>query len=140
MPAPMPPLFSRPCEVRFQDVDAAGILFFARVFEYFHDAYDAHLAAHGVRLHEVISARVWGAPLVHVEADYSRPMRYGGSYTLEITSADVGTTSVTVHYAIRSGADSIHCRGLTKHVFIDLASGRPRPVPDDVRAAMTPPA
>ena len=32
---------------RFQDVDAAGIVFFARIFDYFHDAYVAFFAAHG---------------------------------------------------------------------------------------------
>jgi 1,4-dihydroxy-2-naphthoyl-CoA hydrolase len=135
-----PPLFALRRGVAFQDVDAAGIIFFARVFEYFHDAYVAHLAARGVDLARVIADGTWGAPLVHAEADYRRPLAFGDQISVQIADAHLGETAVTVHYRVAAADDDarVHCTGKTVHVFIDRATFRPRPVPPEVRAAFTP--
>ena len=52
-------LYSHPMIVPFQDIDAAGIVFFARIFDYFHNAFVAHLRARGVSLPEVIAGGEW---------------------------------------------------------------------------------
>src|SRR5512145_2250396 len=72
-----PESFAVERDVRFQDVDAAGIVFYPRVLEYFSDAFVAFLTANGTRLAEVLRERRWGAPLRHAEADYFKPLRYG---------------------------------------------------------------
>jgi 1,4-dihydroxy-2-naphthoyl-CoA hydrolase len=131
------PLYSGPCAVRFQDIDAAGIAFYGRVFDYFHDAYVAHLAARGMPLHRALSERLWSAPLVHAEADYKRPLHFGGEYVIEIASATLGTTSYTLRYVIRGADGQVHAEGSTVHVCIDLDAKRSRPLPDDLRAALT---
>lgn len=123
--------------VRFQDVDAAGIVFFARVFDLFHDAFVAALRDGGVRLEDVLRAREWGAPLVHAEADYARPLAFADEIVTEVTLDSVGGTSITVRHVVRRG-DVVCASGLTKHVFIDRATGRPRPVPAEVVAALGP--
>jgi len=134
----MTPLYSGPCPVRFQDIDAAGIAFYGRVFDYFHDAYVAHLAARGTPLHEVLEQRRWSAPLVHAEADYKRPLRFGGQYLAQITEATLGKTSLTLRYAIVGADGQTHATGSTVHVCIDLETGRPRELPDELRRALTP--
>ncbi len=129
------PVFEAPCPVRFQDIDAAGIVFFARVFSYFHDAYVDWLASRGVVLADILARRAWGAPLVHAEADYRRPMRFGGTYRARLVAVEVGTTSLRVRHAIVDGDDRVCAEGLTVHAFIDLATGKPRPVPDELTVA-----
>ena len=130
------PILSVSRRVRFQDIDAAGILFYARAFEYFHDAYVALLEAHGVDLPAVLRERRWGAPLGHAEADFKAPMRYGDRIVIEIVSGEIGTKSVKVFYRVRAEKDEAHvfCTGMTAHVFIDFATFKARPVPDEVRA------
>lgn len=128
------PLFVAPCVVRFQDVDAAGIMFFARAFDYFHDAYIALLGAHGVHLHEALADKRWSAPLAHAESDYARPLQFGGKYTIEIPRGEVGSSSITLHYVIRGEGGVQHASGKTVHVFIDVKTFRPRLVPDEVKA------
>ena len=44
------PLFTTSACIRFQDVDAAGFLFFARVFDIFHDAWLIFLKQHHIWL------------------------------------------------------------------------------------------
>ena len=57
---------SRP--VRFQDVDAAGTIFFPKVYEYFSDAYLDLLLAAGLDVPGSLARRESAAPLVHSEA------------------------------------------------------------------------
>ncbi len=134
------PLYSLPMIVSFQDIDAAGIVFFARVFDYFHNAFVAHLDDRGVSLPAVIAGGVWGAPLAHAEADYKFPLRFGDHVRAEIVHGEVGETSVTIHHQIVSGADPVrvHAVGKTVHVVIDRKTFRPRPVPTELRNAYLP--
>ncbi len=131
------PLFQHKMIVPFQDIDAAGIVFFARIFDYFHDAFVAHLRARGVSLPAVISSGEWGAPLAHAEADYKFPLRFGDEVTVEVVCGEVGDTSLSIRFRIVSGQEPVrvHCFGKTVHVVIDRKTFRPRAVPDILRAA-----
>jgi 1,4-dihydroxy-2-naphthoyl-CoA hydrolase len=126
-------IFSAHRTVRFQDIDAAGIIFFAKVFEFFHDAYVECLEHHQISLPKVLASNTWIAPLVHAECDYKQPMRFGDQITVELSGAQVKERSMTVEYTIRD-ADKIFATGKTVHVFLDKTSMRPCPIPDDVRA------
>ncbi len=128
-------IFSVARRVRFQDIDAAGILFFARAFEYFHDTYLALLEARGIDVPRVIREGAWGAPLGHAEADFSAPMRYGDPIRVAIERGEIGRSSLSVFYRVHEEADPsrVFCTGKMVHVFIDVATRRPRAVPDDIR-------
>src|SRR5690606_35065652 len=79
--------FSAEVAVKFQDVDAAGIVFFARFFDYVHGAYEGFLTASGSPLPDVLREKSWAAPLRHAEADYLRPARYGDILLVELVAA-----------------------------------------------------
>lgn len=134
----MEPLYTGPCVVRFQDIDAAGIAFYGRVFDYFHDAYVAHLAARGLPLHEILARKAWIMPLVHAEADYKRPLHFGGVYRCELRAEAVGRSSYTLRHRIVDADGQLHAEGSTVHVCIDPTTGRPRELPDELRAALQP--
>ena len=129
------PAFSQPRTVLFQEVDAAGIVFFARFFEWFHDAWTAMLAERGIRFEKVLAEQEWGLPLVHAEADYREPLGYAKAFRVDVESVDVGESSLTVSYAVRGG-DRVHAVGKTVHVCIDRKTFRPRALPPELRAAL----
>ncbi len=130
-------VFSRRTRVRFQDVDAAGIVFFARVFDLFHDTYLEWLAAAGVDVPRALRERTWGAPLVHAEADYAAPLRYGDEIDVVLEAIEEGKTSILVRYRIEGAATGDRrATGATKHVFVSMPDARPRGVPDEVRRAL----
>ena len=130
--------FSQSRTVLFQEVDAAGIVFFARFFEWFHDAYAAGLAARGIRFEKVFAESPWGLPLVHAEADYREPLGFAAPFRVDVESVAVGDTSITVTYAVRGGADGakLHATGKTVHVCIDRKTFRSVPVPAELRSAL----
>ncbi|AUX22227.1 thioesterase [Sorangium cellulosum] len=122
--------------VRFQDVDAAGIVFYPRVLEYFSDAYMTALKERGVDLPGLIAGGGVKLPLVHAEADYLLPLRFGDAVEVEVLAPKLGDTSFTVGYRV-TAAGGIAAIGQTVHVCIDGARFTPRPIPDDLRGALS---
>lgn len=113
--------FRRP--VLFQDVDAARVVYFAHFFSYFHDTYVAWLASLGLDLPSVLAEGKWIAPLVHAEADYTHPLRFGDAMVVEIEHVELGASSMKVSYRVRSpdGGRS-YATGKTVHAFVDPAT------------------
>jgi YbgC/YbaW family acyl-CoA thioester hydrolase len=125
-------LHSEPRLVRFQDVDAAGIIFFARVLEYFHDAWVNCLEAKGLSLPTLLRDKPWKLPIVHAEADYLGPMRFGHRVAVEVVSVKRGEKSIVVGYRVRSNEGRMLAVGHAVHVCVDAATFRSMPVPEEL--------
>ena len=122
--------------VRFQDVDAAGILFHPRLLEYFHDAYLELMAEAGTPLDVVLRARTWGSPLRRVEAHFLKPLRFGDRIEIALVGAKLDLSDVTVGYRVaRLDNAELVALGQTHHVFVDLATFRRVPIPEALRNA-----
>lgn len=123
-------------EVRFQDVDAAGVIFYARGFEYLHDAYVAFLARSGIVLPKILEQQEWAAPISHAEIDYFRPLRFGDRIEVALVRSYLEKSAVTIGYRIsevESGA--VAAVGQTVHNFIDVQRFQRVPVPAAVARA-----
>ena len=131
-----PPLFVHEYVVRFQDVDAAGVVFYPRILEYFHDAYVAFLASCGLPLPEVLSEGLWLAPIRHAEADYYRPLRFGQHMRIELILAHLGESEITLGYQISCEGEPLCAAGQTVHTFVDPETFQRREVPGLLRARL----
>lgn len=128
--------FARTRRVRFQDVDAAGVIFYARVFDYCHDAYVEYLDAHGVSLVEVLKQRHWAAPIRHAEADYLRPLRFGDEIAVSLVVAHLAESELTLGYRISLNASrEVAIVAQSVHTFVSLPDFKRCPVPEDVFTA-----
>jgi len=127
------------CErpVRFEDVDAARLVFFGRYFGYCHDAMEAVFAPLDRGYPGLILDRGIGFPAVHVEADYVAPLRYGDGVRISVDVLHIGHTSITLRYEMNRTSDGARVATI-RHVVVvtRLASLRPEPIPDDVRALL----
>lgn len=123
--------------IRFQDIDAAGIIFYPRVLEMFHDAYGAFLAFAGCPLTEVVKAGKWIAPVRHAEADYFKPLRFGDDVDVEICRAHVTETEATLGYrVVRSAGQELCVVGQVVHTFVECSTFKRTPMPEVVRRAL----
>ncbi len=123
--------------VRFEDVDAAQIVFFANFFSYCHEAMEALFAELPGGYVDLITERHIGFPAVHVEADFKLPLRYGDVARVAVSIAAIGTTSCTFHYDISRAKDGAPV-AIIAHVCVlsDLRTVTKIPIPDDVRAVL----
>jgi YbgC/YbaW family acyl-CoA thioester hydrolase len=131
------PIHTMRRRVRFQEVDAAGTIYYSRIFEYFGDVYVELLERDGLSVPKVMSQKEWFAPLVHAEADYLGPMRFGDEVEVAIAKVEAGKSSATIGYRIAGKDGRALAVGHTVHVFVDGATFRPCPIPADVRHALT---
>lgn len=128
--------FSHQRLVRFPDVDAAGVVFFARYLEWFHDAYFAWLAAHGIDPTKMFEPGGWGTPLVHAEADFQASLVPGDRVGIELRSEKIGGSSFTLSYRMVGEQAKLHATGRTVHVCLDVTTRRPRPIPAALRTLL----
>jgi 1,4-dihydroxy-2-naphthoyl-CoA hydrolase len=123
--------------VRFQDVDAAGIVFFPRIFEYFNDAFLEFLEQGGQAAHQALREQTCGLPLRHAEADFLSPLRFGDRIEVALVDAQVEATQVAVAFRIRMLPDgAVAAVGRTLHVCVDLASFKRTEIPAELRAVL----
>src|SRR3954452_14648882 len=78
----------------------------------------------------------WDVQLVHTELDWSGSAKFGDEVVVEVTTDRIGTTSFTLGYRVLRG-DELLVTAKTVYVVIDINGSGKRPVPDDLRAALT---
>jgi YbgC/YbaW family acyl-CoA thioester hydrolase len=131
----MPP-FEHQLRVRFQHTDPAGIVFFANIFVYCHEAYEELLRAGGMPLHEFLGTRAESLPLGHAEATFKRPFRFGQQVTVRVSVGRVGERSFRLEYDLFDDAKEHLASAATVHVCIERATGRSVALPPDLRSLL----
>ena len=91
--------------VRFQDVDAGGVLFFGRIYDYCHQAYEEFWGSEGIDRAHFFAGAEYLVPIAHSEADYRLPIRHGDRIQVRIDVARVGRASFTLRYRV-TGSDA----------------------------------
>jgi 1,4-dihydroxy-2-naphthoyl-CoA hydrolase len=123
--------------IRFQDADAAGILFYARIFDMFHDAYVVFLGELGRPLWKSLEISDVIIPLVHADADYLAPLRFGDMIRIDISVLDLSSKSFKLGYKVTRTEDSVWAAsGHTVHVSVLKEEFKSTSLPDDLRAAL----
>lgn len=128
-------VYDRP--IRFEEVDAAAIVFFARYMVYAHEAMEHFFAPLEGGYAALILQRRIGLPAVRVEVSFSAPLRYGDALRIETSVARLGDRSATLRYRMIRARDGVLCADLQHTVVTtDLTSLTSCPMPDDVRALL----
>jgi len=127
--------FEHGMQVRFQDVDAAGVLFFGRVYDYSHVAYEEFWASMGVERAWIFSKADFLIPIAHSEADYRKPVLHGERISVRLDVTRVGRASFSLGYRITGpgGAADVRAEVKTVHAFVAKETMKPIPIPADLR-------
>ena len=120
-----------PVHVRFSDVDVYGHVNNVKYFEYFQEARIQLLVAHGRELgadrHVVVA---------QTDVDYRRPILFRAEpYDCRTWVSRIGSTSAVFESVVRddrAGGDVL-ARARIVVVWIDSTTGRPAPVPQEIR-------
>ena len=127
--------FVHPVTVRFFEVDMQRVVFNMWYLAWFDDAMTAFLTDHGFGFDEMLS-RGWDVQLVHTEIDWRAGARFGDRVDVEVTTDRIGTTSLTLAFRVLRDGEAIAVAKTVYTVVGTDGSGK-RPVPDELRAALT---
>lgn len=121
--------------VRFGDTDAAGVMHFHQLLRWCHVAYEESLERFGVVAGEIFPglgrAPAVALPIVHVSADYRRPLACGDPLAIELRPLQLDGGSFEIRYRfLHNGQEA--ATGLTRHMAIEAASRRRTALPADV--------
>ncbi|CBN54102.1 MULTISPECIES: acyl-CoA thioesterase [Kamptonema] len=120
--------------VRFQDTDAAGVVYFANVLAICHEAYEASLAASAINLKVFFSNPKVAIPIVHASVDFYRPMFCGNELAIDLTPQQLANDEFEITYQIFSNevADRCAAKAITKHVCIDATTRKRQPLSQEL--------
>jgi len=128
--------FEHDIQVRFQDVDAGGVLFYGRVYDYIHVAYEEFWAAEGVERGVFFAGSEYLIPVAHSEADYRTPIRHGERVRVRIDVTKVGRASFTMRHRVTGSDGSPLVDALTVHAFVRKEGMKPMAIPEHLRAIL----
>ncbi len=120
--------------VRFEEVDAARIVFFGRYLTYAHEAMEQLFSPLRGGYPALIVERGVGLPAVDVKMTFTSPARYGDVLTIETTTARLGGKSAVLRYRVLRAGGVPVAEVTHTVVTTDLAAMRAVTMPEDVRA------
>jgi 1,4-dihydroxy-2-naphthoyl-CoA hydrolase len=122
-------------KVRFFDCDPAGIMFYARLFDLCHAAYEELID--GMSLSEDFwSNATYAVPITRTEARYLKPIRYGSEIVVSLEIRALTESSYDVHYTCRSSEGVTCAKAQTSHVVVDKTTFQRRPMPAELAVAL----
>jgi 1,4-dihydroxy-2-naphthoyl-CoA hydrolase len=123
--------FSYSRTVRFQDTDAAGVVYFANILAICHEAYEASLAAADIDLKLFFRHPDFAIPITHASGDFFRPMFCGDRLLIKLTPQLLTPEKFAIAYEI-SIAETLAAKATTKHVCIHPGDRAKIALPDPI--------
>lgn len=124
-------------QVRWSDVDAAGIVFYPRFFEWYDLGSETLFAALGLPWPDTFPKYgIVGVPIVESGSRFLAPARYGDVLTIRSTVAWVKDKTFRMEHTI-SASDTVCASGFEVRAWVarPATPGAPlaaRPIPDEV--------
>jgi 4-hydroxybenzoyl-CoA thioesterase len=130
--------FSTEYRIRFSHCDPAGIVFFVRFFDMISSTVEDWFGdAIGLPFNEMHLKRRIGFPIVNTACEFFRPCHLGDMLRMELAIEQLGRSSIlfTIRGSVQ-GEEKFRARH--KVALMSLDTQRALPIPDDLRAKMTP--
>jgi len=122
--------------IRMQHTDVAGVVFFARVFDLAHLAYEDMLDAVGHTLPADMGRASLILPLIHAETDYRAALRLGDRVRIEVEVREVRSRAFSLGYRFLKEDGSEAATTQTVHAAVDANTGHATALPDDLADAL----
>lgn len=131
--------------VRFKETDAGGVVYFAELLSFCHEAYEDALAKAGIDVRTFFSKegkaeesplaeeqsqiRI-AVPIVHTEADFFKPLFCGDRIAISLVPKQLTPHSFEIAYEVFSHSEQKIANALTRHVAIRVDCRDCCPLPD----------
>jgi YbgC/YbaW family acyl-CoA thioester hydrolase len=120
--------------IRWADSDAAGRLYFPRIFDYVGEA-EAELMRKAAFARRD-GKRRYDFPRVHVECQFHKVLALDDAFILRLTVAKLGRTSIGYAFEVRRDDEGRELAAEGSFTIVVLADGNPVEIPPPLRAAL----
>ena len=117
--------------IGMRDVDAGGVLFFARYLSLVHEATEAMFARQGIHFMGHVAEHGVVFPVVHVRADYRMPLPIGETATIQLNVSEIKRRTYTIAFTFLVQGQ-IAANGELVHACVDCATRKATPLPPQV--------
>jgi len=118
-------------KITFYDCDAAGVLFFARIYELCHAAYEEMISSFNLE-EDYWNNEDYIVPIIKSEASYHKPLKYGDTVSIEINVAQLKSSSFELNYTCRNEKNETTNKLKTVHVCVAKKDWKKRQLPEKV--------
>lgn len=121
--------------VRLADTDAAGVIYFANMAKFFHEAYEESLISSGIDMDRFLRNSSIGFPIVHSSIDFFQPIFCGETLTISGTPTQLSDSKFEIVYiAVRDLENPLTqiAKGKTVHVAIDTQTRKRTDLPPTI--------
>ncbi len=118
-------------KISFHDCDPAGILFFSKVYEICHSAYEDLIRTFNLKedywnnMHYVV-------PILKSEAHYHKPLKHGEEISIQILVKTLKSSSFELQYEILNAKKEVCVVAYTVHVFVDKITWGKKAMNNDI--------
>ena len=105
--------------IRFNEVDALGIVWHGNYIKYFEDGREAFGEKFDLNFQQVYINEGFVTPIVTVECNYKNSLKYGDKAIIQTTFIPTRASKITFEYVILRASDrKVMCTGKTVQVFV----------------------
>ena len=119
--------------VYYSDTDHGGVAYYANYLKWFEIGRTEILRQNKLDYNNFETQGLI-APVVEVKCTFKEPARYNDVVIIETKVEHIGNSIIKFVYSItRKKNKKLLAEGDTVTVFVDMKTGRPKPVPDEIR-------
>lgn len=122
--------------LHLRDTDAAGVIYFANIFDLAHEAFEAFMDSVGMDIGLILRSTHFDLPVVRAEADYKCPIYPGDKLKINVLTERLGDTSFTLLYRVYNSNDDMAAEVRITHVMIDRKHGAKQVLTEELRLAL----
>jgi acyl-CoA thioester hydrolase len=121
--------------IRWADVDAAGRIYYPKIFDYAGEGEWELLHSLGISRKKL--GRTYDFPRVHAECHFRKMLELGATFTLRLWPGKLGRTSTRYDFAayLEDAPEKAAAEGSVTVVV--LKSGKPAEIPNEMRSALS---
>jgi YbgC/YbaW family acyl-CoA thioester hydrolase len=127
-------MFTVKRQINFYECDPAGIIFYSRVFDFCHSAYEQLIMSFQLD-QDYWNNPNYVVPIIHSHCDYIKPLKYGDEILIEVSVSILKQSSFELTYKIKL-KDEIYALVKTVHVFVSKGDWNKREIPSDIMKAL----
>jgi len=122
-------------KINFFDCDPAGILFYARIFQICHSAYELMISSFALE-EDYWNNSDYAVPIISTEAKYLKPLKYGETVSIELNVVLLRNCSFELGYLCTNERGEVCAQVKTIHVVVDKETWKKKEINIQVKAGL----